>query len=253
VALPTVVAVGTVASGTTTATPGLPAGLAADDVMVMLVETQNQTVTPPAGWALITGTQVIVATGTVTQLAALWRRAVAGDSAPVLTGTTDHVVARIIAVRGCASNGNPWNITASATELVADTTVSIPGATTTVDDCLILAAFSTGTDVASTTHATAWTNASLGSVTEQMDNWVVDGGGGGFGMATGTKVAKGAYTATTATVTTANFKALISIALQAPTPPKGLVNQRSPRPSEQPNVAGPYAQLSSTSQTLTGG
>jgi hypothetical protein len=252
VGLPTVVAVGTTGTGTTTATPALPAGWAVDDIFIMPVETQNETVTPPAGWAAVSGGQVIVATGTITRLDVLWRRAVAGDTDPVITGPVDHVIGRIIAVRGCMS-GNPWNVLAVATELAADTTVSIPGATTTVDNCLVLAMFSTGTDIASTTHVTSWTNASLGSVTERMDDWTASGSGGGFGMATGTLVTKGAYSATTATVTTANFKALISIALQGPTPPKGLVNQRSPRPSEQPNVAGPYSQPSSTSQTLPGG
>jgi hypothetical protein len=212
--LPTVVASGASASGTTSVTPPLPAGWTDDDVFVMLIETQNEVVTPPATWLPITGAMVPVATGTVTRLTALWRRAVAGDTDPTVTGTVDHALARIIAVRGCVAQGNPWNVLATATELVVDTSVSIPGATTTVANCLVLAAFSTGTDISATTQATGWTNASLGSVTEQMDDWTTTGGGGGFAMASGTKATAGAYTATTATVTTANFKALMSIALQ---------------------------------------
>lgn len=212
--MPTVVAVGTVANGTASVVPALPAGWAADDIFVMPTESENQSIFTPTGWGLAAGGAVIVSTGVVTRLTVFWRRAVAGDTDPTVVDPGDHVVARIIAVRGCVTTGNPWNVSATATELVADTSVSVPGATTTAPDCLVLAIVSTGTDVASTAHASGWANASLGSVTEQMDNWVADGLGGGFAMASGTKAVQGLVSATTATLVTANFKALMMLALQ---------------------------------------
>jgi hypothetical protein len=238
-AMPTVYAVGTVASGIAGVTPGLPAGTAANDILILLLENQDATAV-----GTVTGYTDIqspfASTGTVTRLSVRWKRAVAGEAAPSVPDPGDHVVARIIGVRGCISSGSPINVSASTTELVADTTVSIPGATTTAHDCLIIAAFSTGTSIASTAHASAWTNASLGSVTEQVDNWVIDSLGGGFGAATGTKAVAGAYSATTATCVTANFKALVSLALRGdPGIPDYL--QRSARPTEAPAASGAYA------------
>lgn len=243
--IPTVYAVGAVASGIGAVTPGLPAGTLPDDVLILLLENQDATVV-----GVVTGYTDIQTSfansGTITRLAARWKRAVAGEAAPSVPDPGDHVVARIIGVRGCIPSGNPVNISVQSTELLSDTTVSIPGATTTRTDCLVIAAFSTGTDVASTAHATGWTNASLGSVTEQVDNWVIDNGGGGIGACSGTKATVGAYSATTATCVTANFKALISFALLGdPGPPQPL--QRVNRPSENPAVAGAYAQQTASS------
>lgn len=227
-AMPSVVAVGTVASGTGNITPGLPAGWTDDDILILAVETENQVASPPAGWASVNGGTVIVATGVVTRLTVLWRRAVAGDAAPTVTDPGDHAIGRIIAVRGCVAIGNPWTVTASATELVADTSVSIPGATTTVPDCLVLAMFSTGTDVTSTAHVTGWANADLATVTEWMDDWTSSGLGGGLGMCSGEKAVAGVYGATTATVGTGNFKALMSIALASVGPDLPTINGVSP-------------------------
>jgi len=213
-AMPTVVAVGVVASGTGNITPGLPTGWAQDDIFVLAVESENQLVNPPTGYAILNSGTVIVSTGTVTRLTVFWKRATASETAPTVTDPGNHAIGRIIAVRGCVTSGNPWNITATATELVSDTSVSIPGATTTAADCLILAVFTTGTDVSSTVHVTGWANASLANVVERMDNWTSNGLGGGLGMASGEKSAAGAYDPTTATIVTANFKALMSIALR---------------------------------------
>jgi hypothetical protein len=236
--MPTVYAVGTVASGIAGATPGLPAGTVADDILVLLIENEDA-----GAVGTVTGYTDIqtsfAASGVVTRLSLRWKRATAGEAAPSVPDPGDHVVARIIGVRGCPPGGSPVNVSFQSTELVADTTVSIPGGVTTKPDCLIIAAFSTGTDVASTAHASAWVNASLGSVTEQVDNWVIDGLGGGFGAASGTLALPGTYAATTATVVTANFKALVSAAFQGdpgPLPPI----LRGPRPSENPGTYGAY-------------
>lgn len=218
-ALPTVYAVGTIASGTAGVTPGLPAGTVANDILILLLENQDAgAVGTVTGYTDIQ--TAFAASGTITRLSLRWKRAGASESAPSVPDPGDHVVARIIGVRGCIQTGSPVNISAFNTELVSDTSVSIPGATTTQANCLIIAAFSTGTSVASTAHASAFANASLGSVTEQVDNWVIDSGGGGFGACSGTLAVAGAYSATTATCVTANFKALVSVALRGdPGPP----------------------------------
>jgi hypothetical protein len=137
--------------------------------------------------------------------------------APTVADPGDHIIARIMAVRGCINTGNPWDVTATGTELVSDISVSIPGATTTVDSCLVLAAVATGTDVSSSSHFSLPKNATLQDCTERMDSWTAEGGGGGFAVVAGVKLIAGAIDATTAVVATANFKALMTIALKPET------------------------------------
>lgn len=222
-AMPFVVGVGAAAPGQAAITPAFPAGYTAvaDDIAVTFCETETgDTVTPPAGWAAVTN--VIVSSGTTTRLWAIWRRIQAGDTAPSIADAGNHNIGRMIVVRGCATTGNPWDTFATNTELTADTSVSIPGVITTVANCLMLYAVSTGQDGSSSTTAySGWANASLANITEHMDNYTALGLGGGFGMASGEKAVAGATGAMTATLAlTANFKALMCIALkEQPTAP----------------------------------
>lgn len=214
--MPTVVAVGTVSAVTTGAcTPGLPAGWAADDIQLLFVEAANEPLNAISGYTRISSGAVIQATGLVTDLSAFYRRAVAGDTAPSITSTPqNHLIARIVGVRGAVTTGSPINIVNTGLDNTTGTAFSIPGATTTAADCLVFAALSTGTDVTSTTMATGWTNASLGTVIEHIDNWTLSGNGGGIAVCSGTKAAAGIYSATTGTITTGNTKAFMSFAVQ---------------------------------------
>lgn len=226
--MPTIYNVGAIASGTGAVTPGLPLGTLADDILLLLIENQDA-----SGIGTVTGYTVItnafVSSGTLTRLTALYKRATSSESAPSIPDPGDHAVARIIGIRGCINTGSPVNASAPNTQLVSDTSVSIPGVTTTAANCMIVAAFTTGTDVASTTHVSGFANASLANVTERVDNWVIAGGGGGIGACTGEKATAGATGATTATIVTANFKALITIALQGATSGGTVIKRRSVR------------------------
>ena len=214
-AMPTVYAVGAAASGTGAITPAIPTGTVAEDVLILFVETQNEAVPAVTGYAEVINSPVSVATGTITRLTVRWHRATGDESGTVSVGDPgDHAVARIVGVRGVIATGDPWNVTAASASLVSSTAVSCPTITTTVDNCLILAAAATGTDVASTAHITSWTNANLANITEQCDNWVTSGGGGGLGVASGEKATAGLVGATTATLVTANFKAVFQMALK---------------------------------------
>lgn len=213
----TIVGVGASAASAAGITPAFPGGYTAvaDDVGVTVHECDSvDTLTPPAGWGLIISQSLT--SGTTSKLSAIWRRLQAGDTAPSYIDAGNHQIGRMIILRGCVTTGDPWDgVPVTATELVADNSVSCPALTTTVDGCLILAAFSTGQDVASTAGATGWANANLTGVTERMDDWTALGTGGGFSMATGTKATAGSTGATTATLSlTANFKALMTIAFK---------------------------------------
>lgn len=214
--MPTVVDVGVFASNTAGMTCNFPVGYTAvaDDVALTFRESENaDVVTAPAGWAIAANQGV--ASGTTTRLSLIWKRLVGGDTAPALADIGNHQVGINVIIRGCRTSGNPWNQVATSTETVADTSVSIPGVTTTAADCLCLYAFSTGQDINSSAGVTTFSNGSLTNVTERMDRWATAGTGGGFWMGSGEKAVAGATGSMTATLLlTANFKALMCIALE---------------------------------------
>jgi hypothetical protein len=242
---PTVVAVGAAASSATAITPAFPASIAADDVLVTVAECEGVTApgayTLPSGWAHITGSPVLQ--GTNTRLWVIWRRYDGVFTAPSLGDSGDHNVGRMIAIRGCPTTANPWDVAAAAVEAVSDTTATWPGVMTTIDDTLVLEIIATSADVASTAQLGALSNGTGGytNITEQMDDWVSTGNGGGIGMVSAEKAAKGATGQSTATLATAGFKALMTVAFKLASAGAPQVLQRSPRPAEQHTVVGAYA------------
>ena len=197
---PTFVAAGTVASGTGAITPALPAGLQANDILLLFVETANQaiSITNQNGgtWTQVTGSPQGTGTagGTAaTCLTAFWSRYNGTQGAPTTSDSGNHQLGRIIAIRGATTSGNPWDVTAGGVEATADTSGSIPGATTTVANTLVVVAIATSLpDASGTANFSGWTNANLSSLTERTDNTVTAGNGGGLGIATGGKATAGA-------------------------------------------------------------
>ena len=220
---PSFVAAGTVAGGTAAITPALPTGIVQDDILVTIAECEGVTApgafTLPTGWAHVTGSPV--QEGTNTRLWVIWRRYVAGDTAPSLGDAGDHGIGRMIAIRGCPLSGNPWHVVASATSATSSTTVSSPGVATTKADCLMVEIISTGADVtpAGTAQITSLTNAALTSITERVDNNDPAGNGGVIGCYTAVKATAGATGASAWTLATAATKAMMTIAF-AVAPPR---------------------------------
>lgn len=216
-ALPTIVAMGTVSAVIGTAcTPGVHAGNQADDIQVLFVEAQNEPLNTITGFTRIGSSAVVQATGMVTDLSAFWKRSVGGDTAPSITSTPqNHLIARIVGVRGCVTSGSPVHVFATGLDNTTGTgPIAIPGTTTTVADCLVFAAFSTGADTNTSQLSGSFTNANLGSIATQVNNWTNSGGGGGLACCSGNKATAGAYGNTAATLTVGNTKAMMSFALQ---------------------------------------
>jgi hypothetical protein len=209
---PTVVGVGAVATGTTTITPALPASIAVDDILIDIAESVGgQNYTLPSGWAHVTGSPVVQ--GVNTQLTVIWRRYDGSLAAPALSGTTDHAIGRMLAVRGCPSSGNPWDVVSVAVEAASDTSASWPTVTTTAASTLVLAICATSADIA-TAQISTLTNAGLTSITEHVDNATTTGNGGVLICYSGAKATAGLVAASTATLTTAGFKAFMTLAMK---------------------------------------
>lgn len=249
---PTVVAVGAQATSLSSITPAFPAGIAAGDVLVTVAECEGVTApgayTLPTGWAHITGSPVLQST--TTRLWVIWRLYDGVFTAPALGDSGDHNIGRMIALRGCPTTGNPWDVVAVATEAVSDTTATFPGATTTTADTLVLEIISTGTDT-TTGQMSTITNGNYSSITSRMNDWTTNGNGGGFAVVSGIKATAGATGQSTGTVTTANTKALMTVAFKLATSGAPQILQRNPRPAEQFTVRGNYAPVNPS--TILGG
>jgi hypothetical protein len=220
VAIPTFVNFGVAATGTTAVSPALPASLLVDDILLLFIETANEAITIPTPnggtWTEVTGSPQ--GTGTAaglasTRLTVFWSRYNGTQGAPTTSDSGDHQIAQITAWRGCIASGNPWDVTAGDVASAASTAVSIPGATTTVNDCLIVAIVSNATDTG-TSQTGTWANASLSGVVERSDTSSTTGNGGGVGCASGGKAIAGAYSATTAVLATSSVQGRLSIALK---------------------------------------
>jgi hypothetical protein len=219
---PTFVAAGAVASGTGTITPALPSGIAANDILLLCLETANQaiSITNQNGGTWTEVTNSPQGTGTAgstsaTRLTVFWSRYNGTQGAPTASDSGDHQAGRIIAIRGAAASGDPWDVTAGGVEATADTSGSIPGATTTVGNTLVVAAIATALpDKNGTTNFSSWTNANLTSLTERTDNTRNSGNGGGLGIATGVKATAGAYGNTAVTLAASASKGMMSIAVK---------------------------------------
>jgi hypothetical protein len=215
-AMPAVRGVGTVASGSGAITLVLPAGTVTGDILVAAIESTGTVQLP--GWTACPNSPVATtgAASIRTTLNMYWTRYTGSDPTLLTTATGDHQVGRIVGFYQCIASSDPWDVTANGTEIAVDTSGSIPGATTTIDDELIYAVCSSTADYASTSGYSGWSNASLSGITERIDNTVTSGNGGGIGSATGGKATAGAYNATGVTYASGckSYKAFWSGALK---------------------------------------
>jgi len=217
-AAPTVRAVGTAAHGTTgTVTPGLPTGTVEGDLLILLVGSDGglNNTGGLGTWNLIRN----VANGTATtdaRLQVYWKVAGASESAPGVTGNTaNHKNTRIIGItRGTFNIENPISVESGGNVQGSTTAVSITGLTTTINDCLIVSCNAASLpDSNSTAQYASWTNASLASITERVDNNSNQGNGGGIGAATGVDTTAGTVNATTVTKASAALCANLMFAI----------------------------------------
>lgn len=195
-ALPTFVAIGSLGFGTGAITPGLPTGWAQNDILVLIIETNNQAITV-SGYTEAVSSPASNAGTNPTRLTVFWKRAGASETAPTTSDSGDHQVGRIAAYRGCITSGDPFDVTNSDSGGVG-TSISIVGATTTWANSLILVAVAS-TDNVSASRFSAWINTDLSNLTERIDNGRNDGAGGAIGMADGGKAVAGSYGATSVT------------------------------------------------------
>lgn len=190
------------------------------DIGILLVQTTNQAVTlsTPAGFTevLQIGTGAAGAAGSTRVTVFVCLATSAAMATPTVADSGDHQLGIIITVSG---GRLPLHATNTGTA-VSGTAVSIPGLTTTIAKCLVLALVCDGFDGAGTTRGSGWANADLSGIAEVLDEGNTVGTGGGYVVASGTKTVPGAVGVTTGTLANAAVQALVSLAI-APALPVG--------------------------------
>lgn len=214
-ALPTGIGVGTVVFGTGDISVSFPTH-AAGDLANLIVTSANEAITAPAGWTEYPNSPIgqgTPGTAGAVRIAVFYKFVASGaEPAVTVTDTGDHTGGFIMVNRGVCTE-QPWDFTASSTS--SGTSLSLPGGTTSAANRHVIQIVGTARDATATTTFSAWTNAAL-TPTERKDSTTATGTGGGFGVATGDKVAAGAIGTTTVTQATADNVVMLTIALQPP-------------------------------------
>lgn len=199
------------------ATPALPGSLAIDDILILCgrtVNAQAMTIPTPNGgtWTEFPNSPQDNATNGV-RGTWFWSRYNGTQGNPTTNDSGSINMGRILAYRGCIASGDPHDVTAGGSQ-VAATAMSNLGLTTTVDGCMIVICSVCDQDLASSANASGWTNASLVSVDERVDQITATGVGGGHAIADGIKTVAGVVSATTWTQAASGGTANLTIALR---------------------------------------
>ena len=212
--LPSVVSVGSSFSSTGVPTATLPGTHAADDILLLVLQFACQAaVTPPVGYARL-GPQNGVGqavTAASTKLAVFWKRDNGAEGVPTIPDSGDHTFGVMLAIRGCPTVGDPFQLAGINFKATASTTGTASVIDTSIDNCLVLDIFAHATDAAAV-NASSPTNSGLANVTEQFDGGTADGTGGGLCIVSGEKASHDA-TAPATTITWANSTMDVSMSI----------------------------------------
>lgn len=239
---------GTFASGAGDVVPGLPAGMAAGDLMIMVVHSVNQTITFPTGWQQIpahSGTaergSAGVAGGVMVRVGYRWWQS--GDTDPTVTDTGDMTAAIIFGFTNVDPTTPFDNATPVGFNAAAATTLTLTGITTNTDYAYIMHCVALDVDTTSTAVVGAPTNANLARIAEIHDQAVVTNSGGGIYAMLGCKLAAGATGNTTTAAGTSTAIAGITLALRPRQPPSYIVQRKSTSSNAPASVAQSFNTL----------
>ena len=99
--LPTINSIGTEFSSTAAPTATLPAVVAQDDILILVLQSSQQNLATPASYTQLgpqNGIGAAAAAGS-TRLGIFWKRAGASESAPTITDSGDHTYGVMFTVR----------------------------------------------------------------------------------------------------------------------------------------------------------
>lgn len=215
-AIPAFRSAGALAFGTTTAAPALPAGHTTNDILVMLVESDDSaTVAEDQGYTNL-GESIC---GTSSGLTIFIKRHDGSETAPAVSGCVDHCQARIGAWSGVTTGADFFELGAATNQTTA--AMTYPAITTETADALVLLITGLDDNANDTSNVSGYTNANLSSITERWDQTDTTGGGGGHAVADGGNATADNIGASTATHDTLVCSITLHMALYSiePSPP----------------------------------
>lgn len=202
-------------SGTGALTVPALTGTQAGDIIILFVESANQTIATPTGFNVLAtqiGTGTAAAAGGV-RIATFYR--ILEDIADTTTSVADsgdHTTAIKMLFRDTSLADGAFYVTATSTQ-AATTAMVFPAVTAATDESLIVLGVALDTDAASTTTVGTVTNANLTNIVERHDQTVIAGAGGGIAVITGEKATAGSTGTSTATGSTSVTRAYTTISL----------------------------------------
>lgn len=209
--LPSVVSVGTLATGTSSSdvTPTNPSHQTGDLLVLVMVSSGPNDYADPSGWSPLM--LPIVATGNDPRLMVWGKVAASGAEANptvVDVASDDAKIAMVFVVRGGSGDAVDSSTGASSTSQTC------PSVTTTEDNALVINIVAHSIDITSSSQVSGWTNANLTGLTEIFDGSNAGGGGFGIGIATGVMATAGVTGTTSLTLASASAVACYTVAFK---------------------------------------
>ena len=136
-------------------TPALPTGWAVDDIFILVViSDDNVTPTFPVGWTSLNTTT----NGATMVTTVAWRRAVSGDTGPLVTHTAGSFIAAIISnfsgASGAGTSNSPFTQVGTPLANASSATLTANGITAGVNDFVLFVATYTSSTGISTWNVT---------------------------------------------------------------------------------------------------
>jgi len=251
--LPTVVGVGAANNGAGSVTYAWPTGYTpvANDIAIIHAECAGTGgLTAPTGYAHVPNSPRAQGTN-VTAGQMMWKRLDGSESGSGVTVAADpfgnHQVGFVAVYRGVTTSGNPYDTGGQAVGSNLSTSFSITGTSTTVDNCLIVVNYTSALDQTAEPYG-AFSDGSLGSITNQGWAGTTTGNGGGVGILTGTKVTAGATGTLTSTLTSTQWTGIMIALVPAP---DGLTRSQSESVTVSDGVVAGVTLARSQAETLT--
>lgn len=213
-------------TGTGSVTIALPTGYAANDILVLNIESSNQflaqayTNLTNNGWARPANSNVFVGTAAsanATTTDIWWKRSAASETAVVLGDFGNHTTGVVTAFANCVTTGNPWQGTINVITSVATAQVNTSAVTTNTTNSLVCVFINTPRDAAAAqinASPVLFNNSDEVEVTERYDWGSTSGDGGTLGLITLRKPSVGLSANLRANLVVANTATMFIGALQ---------------------------------------
>lgn len=214
---PSFIAVGSQASGVSSASVSWPTRHQVNDLGILVIESTGEAATiTPAGWTHVNGSPITdIADSTGSKLMVLWRFAGSDNESQVsLTSVTDHVIAAIHVFRGVRTDTTPGNAYAVNTKTTASISVTWPSIITTCPNSMVICVASRPDDNMSRTVFSGFANANLINLSEANEGGNTTGNGGGFVVNYGIMTSIGSTGQSSGTMNVSTTNALLTFALE---------------------------------------